>query len=100
MPMPPTSLACSSRSRSRFRLRPLVLGTAVTALSLLAVTGAAVAQTGASVDGPVPTPLPLFPSSNWWNVDVSHAPVDTNSAAFITFINNGGSGRRLHPDWG
>ena len=46
-----------------------------------------------------PGPLPLFPPDNWWNVDVSGAPVDGGSAAFITFINNGGQ-RRLHPDLG
>src|SRR6185295_12289607 len=39
----------------------------------------------------------LFPSSNWWNQDISNAPVDANSAAFITFI---GTGRTLHPDFG
>jgi len=39
----------------------------------------------------------LFPSSNWWNEDVSGAPVDANSAAYISFI---GSGRTLHPDFG
>ncbi len=31
--------------------------------------------------GPLPGPLPLFPASNWWNVDVTSAPVDPNSAA-------------------
>ena len=36
--------------------------------------------------GPLPGPLPLFPADNWWNVDVSAAPVDPNSAAFIPFI--------------
>src|SRR5262245_53245442 len=39
----------------------------------------------------------LFPASNWWNQDISNAPVDANSAAFITFI---GTGRTLHPDFG
>jgi hypothetical protein len=39
----------------------------------------------------------LFPASNWWNQDVSGAPVDPNSAAFIDFI---GRTRRLHPDFG
>jgi hypothetical protein len=53
----------------------------------------------ATLGGPLPAPLPLFPSDNWWNVDVSAAPVDANSTAFITFINNG-STRRLHPDFG
>jgi hypothetical protein len=46
-----------------------------------------------------PAPLPLFPSDNWWNTDISSAPVDGGSANFIAFINNGGT-RRLHPDFG
>jgi hypothetical protein len=46
-----------------------------------------------------PAPLPLFAADNWWNVDISAAPVDTGSAAYIAFINNGGT-RRLHPDFG
>jgi len=48
---------------------------------------------------PPPGPLPVFPSDNWWNVDVSAAPVDASSASYIAFINNGGT-RRLHPDFG
>ena len=47
--------------------------------------------------GPLPGPVPLFPSDNWWNADVSAAPVDTNSTAFITWI---GAGRSLHADFG
>jgi hypothetical protein len=47
--------------------------------------------------GPLPGPLPLFPPNNWWNVDVSAAPLDPNSAAFISFI---GVARGLHPDFG
>jgi hypothetical protein len=50
-------------------------------------------------DGPLPAPLPILPADNWWNLDITGAPVDSNSANFITFINNGGN-RRLHPDWG
>ena len=46
-----------------------------------------------------PAPLPLFPSDNWWNADISAAPVDSGSASYIAFINNGGT-RRLHPDFG
>jgi hypothetical protein len=49
--------------------------------------------------GALPGPFPLFPPDNWWNVDISAAPVDPSSAAFISFINNGGT-RRLHPDFG
>ena len=39
----------------------------------------------------------LFPASNWWNQDISSAPVDPNSSAFIDFI---GRTRSLHPDFG
>jgi len=46
-----------------------------------------------------PAPLPLFPSDNWWNTDISAAPVDSASASYIAFINNGGT-RKLHPDFG
>ena len=49
--------------------------------------------------GALPQPMPLFPASNWWNLDISAAPVDSNSANFINFVNNGGI-RHLHPDMG
>ncbi|HEX9276734.1 MAG TPA: hypothetical protein VGA51_10115 [Casimicrobiaceae bacterium] len=71
------------------------------ALALFAAP-AAFGQCPASVpvEGAAPTvPLPLFPSDNWWNLDISSAPVDTNSASYIAFINNGGT-RHLHPDFG
>ncbi len=48
---------------------------------------------------PLPGSLPVFPADNWWNVDISAAPVDANSASYIAFVNNGGT-RRLHPDFG
>ena len=50
---------------------------------------------GAAVRGATP----LFPADHWWNLDIRQAPVDANSAAYIAFINNGGT-RRLHPDFG
>jgi hypothetical protein len=53
---------------------------------------------GASTEGgPLPGPLPLFPANNWWNVDVSTAPIDVSSASYISFI---GATRTLHPDFG
>ena len=62
-------------------------------LMLMAVlTGTALAQPA----GPLPQPLPLFPADNWWNVDVSQAPVDINSDAYMAWIGN----KRVHPDWG
>lgn len=51
----------------------------------------------ASQGGRLPVPLPLFPPNNWWNIDVSQAPLDADSAAFISFI---GPTRTLHPDFG
>lgn len=39
----------------------------------------------------------LFPDSNWWNQDITNAPIDPQSAAFIDFI---GRSRSLHPDFG
>ena len=36
----------------------------------------------------------LFPPTNWWNQDISAAPVDPNSIAYIAFI---GATRGLHP---
>src|SRR6202162_111019 len=59
----------------------------------------AVVDVGPVANGALPVPSPLFPPTNWWNLDVSGAPVDPNSAAFIAFINNLGT-RRLHPDFG
>src|SRR3954462_9497485 len=68
------------------RHAPLIL-----ALALLPLPAAA--QPG----GTLPGPLPLFPADNWWNADVSSAPVDPHSASFIHFI---GEGVGLHPDFG
>lgn len=47
----------------------------------------------------------VFPQTNWWNSDVSGAPVDARSAALIDFISgrtptNQTAVRRLHPDFG
>jgi hypothetical protein len=47
---------------------------------------------GGSLNGFIP-----FPADNLWNVDVSGAAVDPNSAALIAFI---GTGVGLHPDFG
>ena len=47
--------------------------------------------------GDLPAPLPLFPPDNWWNTDITAAPVDPNSTAFISFI---GATRGMHPDFG
>lgn len=68
------------------------------AAPVLAVLFAApVAASQAIQGGALPGPLPLFPPDNWWNVDVSAAPLDPNSASFIAWI---GAAKGLHPDLG
>ncbi len=57
----------------------------------------ALGQVGPVRGGALPGPLPLLPADNWWNQDVTQAPVDAGSAAFIQFI---GPTRGLHPDFG
>jgi hypothetical protein len=47
----------------------------------------------------------VFPVSNWWNQDITAAPVDPRSAALIDWISNRTPSnptavRRLHPDFG
>jgi len=73
------------------RSAQILLATA-TSLVLAAILSAA-----STLGGPLPGPLPLFPSSNWWNLDISSAPVDPASASYIAFI---GASRGLHPDFG
>jgi hypothetical protein len=69
-------------------------------LSVLVLVVTATASTGlAQPAGPLPQPLPLFPADNWWNVDVSQAPLDPNSATIINWIRNGRD-LRLRQDWG
>ncbi len=68
---------------------------AAIALLILLIPAAAGAQIERG--GVLPPPHPLFPPAQWWNSDLSSAPVDPNSAAFITFI---GTTRGAHPDFG
>jgi hypothetical protein len=47
----------------------------------------------------------VFPVTNWWNLDISAAPVDSRSTQLIDFISgrsatNPTAVRRLHPDFG
>ena len=74
-------------------LAPSARGT----LLLLLLAAAASAPAQPVRNGPLPGPLPLFPSDNWWNVDVSAAPRDPDEAALLSFI---GPGKGLHPDFG
>jgi hypothetical protein len=65
----------------------------------LLAAGVAVLAAAATQGTPIPPPLPLFPPDNWWNLDISTAPVDAGSPGYITFLNNG-STRQMHPDFG
>ncbi len=76
---------------------PRLFTSAFLALSLS--IGSPAAAMDSARGGALPAPLPLFPDDNWWNLDISNWPVDSNSASYIAFINNGGT-RRLHPDLG
>jgi hypothetical protein len=77
-------------------LRPQARALLAAIAAVAAMAG--VAATGASTQGgAIPGPLPIFPSDNWWNLDVSSAPVDPASASYIGFI---GATRRTHPDFG
>ena len=74
------------------------IGARAAVSAVLAAALAAAPLVGQAVQGgPLPGPLPLFPADNWWNADVSAAPVDANSAAFIAWI---GAAKGMHPDFG
>lgn len=81
-------------------MKPALIPAAVlVCTALFAAPNPPVNPNAVSLIGTLPGPLPLFPPTNWWNTDISAAPVDPGSAAFIAFINNGGN-RALHPDCG
>ena len=66
----------------------------------LAFVPCAMAQCPASPPAQgAPVSAPVFAADNWWNTDISAAPVDTASSNYIAYLNNGGT-RRLHPDFG
>jgi hypothetical protein len=77
-------------------------------VSVIVLAGAALAPSLASSSsfvasrvraglGPREYSCPLFPASNPLNEDVTHVPVDPNSARYITAI---GAGLHLHADFG
>jgi hypothetical protein len=64
---------------------------------LSAIGTSAVLTAASTIGGALPGPLPLFPPGNWWNLDISAAPVDPASAGYLAFV---GVSRGLHPDFG
>jgi hypothetical protein len=84
---------CVSGIASHARLGVIL----IVCLCVTVTSSAQWAPAVAERNGPLPGPLPLFPSNNWWNQDISQAPVDARSAELIAFI---GTTRGMHPDFG
>jgi hypothetical protein len=74
--------------------RTRLLAASGAALALL--TGAALAQSDAP---PTLGGCQVFPADNAWNQDISGAPVDARSDAYVAAISRGGN-RFLHADFG
>ena len=83
------------------------------ALSVAAVLVIACGGTGTAPDTPSANVQLLedfaarqvFPASNWWNVDISAAPVDPLSQSYIDFVSGRtpqtpNATRMMHPDFG
>jgi hypothetical protein len=88
--MPWRSL-CAPRVVLRRRGRGMLA--AFLSIAALGTVVAAISTQG----GAIPGPLPVFPGDNWWNLDISSAPVDPASASYVAFI---GPTRTVHPDFG
>jgi hypothetical protein len=73
----------------RFSSALIVIGLALAAARPLAQSGVVLNE---SLVG-----RQVFPVTNWWNQDVSAAPLDPNSANYISWI---GTTRQVHPDFG
>jgi len=89
-------------TRRYFRFLTEQIPSVIALLTLLAFLATSIVPAWAMSSvrgGALPQPLPLFPADNWWNLDISNWPVDSNSSSYVGFINNGGT-RRLHPDFG
>jgi hypothetical protein len=74
------------------------------AVALLLTVAVLRAAAPPEVNGPL-AGRQVFPATNWWNQDISAAPVDPRSAQLIDWISgrtatNTTAVRRLHPDFG
>jgi hypothetical protein len=77
---------------------------AATGAVLVTIATPVSAQPGSTPPEPL-TGRQVFPVTNWWNADISQAPVDARSAALIGWISGRVGGnvtatRSLHPDFG
>ncbi len=91
-PFPVSSSALLAARRRCFRARRPSRGPCRPAAAMAA-------SMAPRLEASLPGPLPLFPPTNWWNTEITAAPVDPGSAAFIAYINAGGV-KHLHPDFG
>jgi hypothetical protein len=82
-------------TRSTARRRALAAAGATLALA----AGLTTTTHGATPAGPTLSGCPVYPATNSWNRDISRAPVDPRSAAYVASINSGGN-RFLHADFG
>jgi len=76
----------------------------VVAVLLVAVGAGVSAALPPALVGPL-NGRQVLPRSNWWNLDISRAPIDPASAAYINFVSgrvgaNTTATRRVHPDFG
>lgn len=93
----PIRLPALSRASAARRAKPF-------AVLVVAIAALAVLKAAAVLNEPL-APRRLFPATNWWNLDISGAPVDARSGALISWISgrtptNTTAVRRLHPDFG
>ena len=61
---------------ARRQTPPTATTVIVGAVLILAATAVGAFAQPPTVDGALPPPLPILPSDNWWNADVSQAPLD------------------------
>jgi len=81
-------------------VRPPLLAVAVAAAFSVSELAALPPALGGTLAG-----RQVFPLDNWWNLDISKAPVDPNSGAYVDFISgrtaaNPAAVRRVHDDFG
>jgi hypothetical protein len=77
-----------------------VLAAALVTATVVLVSAATPPSVGGSLAG-----RQVFPRTNWWNLDISRAPIDAKSASYIDFVSgrtatNTTATRRVHPDFG
>ena len=82
----------------RFRVR-------IRHLTACTIVASVVVLTAAPVLNEPLTGRQVFPLNNWWNEDITTAPIDARSAQLIDWISgrtatNPAAVRRLHPDFG